>query len=101
VSTLPKSIDRSGEADLKITWQDGEETIFKARSLRLECPCAQCVHEVTGVKLLNPKTVPEDVKPLKIDPIGNYAIMIEWSDHHKTGIYAYDFLKKLAERMNK
>jgi len=99
MATPPKSIDRSGEADLKVTWQDGEETIFRARSLRLECPCAQCVHEVTGKKLLNPKTVPEDVKPIKILPIGNYAIMIEWSDNHKTGIYAYDFLKKIAKKI--
>jgi len=101
MSNIPQSIDRFDQRDIKITWSDGRQTVFEARALRLECPCAQCVHEITGEKILNPTTVPEDVEPLKINPIGNYAILIEWSDGHSTGIYAFDFLQDISARVGK
>jgi len=42
--------------------------------------------------------VPADVHPLRIEPVGRYAIQIAWSDGHDTGIYPYRRLRELAER---
>ena len=90
----PKEIARANSSDIKILWQDGHESVYPARALRLACPCAGCVDEVTGQRRITARAVPEDVKPLKIDLVGRYAISIQWSDLHRTGIYAFDYLKK-------
>jgi DUF971 family protein len=55
-----------------------------------------CVEETTGRALLDPATVPPDVRPLKIALVGAYAIRIEWSDGHGTGIYTYEILWRLC-----
>ena len=41
-------------------------------------------------------SVPQNVYPVKIDLVGRYAISIQWSDGHNTGIYAFDRLRKLC-----
>lgn len=39
-------------------------------------------------------TVPEGVRPLGIELVGNYALSIRWSDGHATGIYAFRSLRE-------
>ncbi len=46
---------------------------------------------------LDPASVAEDVHPLSIHSVGRYAIQINWSDSHSTGIYPYRRLRALAE----
>jgi DUF971 family protein len=41
--------------------------------------------------------VPDDVHPLRIEPVGRYAIQIAWSDGHGSGIYPFRRLRTLAE----
>ena len=65
---------------------------YPALALRLACPCAACVEEMTGRPLLDPASVPEDVTARQIDLVGSYAIRIVWSDGHDTGIYTYESL---------
>ena len=93
---LPIEIVRANQDDVKIIWQDGHESVYPARMLRLACPCAGCVDEVTGQMRLIATSVPQNVHPLKIDLIGRYAITIHWSDGHRTGIHAFDRLRKLC-----
>jgi DUF971 family protein len=38
---------------------------------------------------------------MKIDPVGNYAIQIGWSDGHNSGIYSFRYLKELEEELRK
>ena len=66
--------------------------------LRFECPCATCVDEHTGKRTLRRETLKPDVKPMLIQPVGNYAVHIEWSDGHRTGMYHFDTLYKLCCR---
>ena len=89
-------IGRANQHDVKIRWQDGHESIYLARELRLKCPCAGCVDEMTGQVRLIATGVPQNVYPVKIDLIGRYAISIQWSDGHNTGIYAFDRLRKMC-----
>ena len=93
---MPVEIGRANQHDVKIRWQDGHESVYPARALRLACPCAGCVDEVSGRRRLMPMTIPEDVHPLNIDLLGRYAITIRWSDGHHTGIYAFNLLRKLC-----
>ena len=94
----PSEIRQSGPRELLIRWGDGAESSFAVRALRLACACAQCVDEWTGEYRLDPKSVPEDVHPERIDSVGRYAIRIRWSDGHDTGIYSFDRLRELGDR---
>ena len=81
---------------LRVEWRDGHASELEPRYLRLRCPCAGCVEEMTGRPLLVPSTVPEDVYPLAIRYVGRYALQFEWSDGHRTGIYPFDQLRRLC-----
>ena len=92
----PKAMKQAGPLDLAIDWSDGHASVFPVRLLRLSCPCAQCVDEMSGQKLLNDASVPADVKPVVINPVGRYAVHIDWSDGHRTGIYTYVHLRAIC-----
>ncbi len=83
---------------LSILWEDGHRDDFDVRDLRLACQCALCISEMTGEKLLDPKTIRSDVSPRQILSIGNYAIQFDWSDGHNSGIYSFSPLRALGAR---
>ncbi len=83
---------------LSILWEDGHRDDFDVRDLRLACHCALCIEEMSGRKLLDPKTIRSDVSPQKIVSIGNYAILFHWSDGHNSGIYSFKALRDLGSR---
>lgn len=91
----PQRIHR-GERDITITWDDEHVGVYPARALRLACPCAECVEEMTGRPLLDPASVRDDVHAAAIHLVGGYAIRIDWSDGHTTGIYTWDLLRSLC-----
>jgi DUF971 family protein len=64
--------------------------------LRLSCRCAGCVDEFTGQPLLDQARIPEDVHPLAIHYVGNYALRIDWNDGHGTGIFPFDYLRAIC-----
>jgi DUF971 family protein len=95
--TQPVDVGPSpGGKRLRILWKDGHESLYSPRYLRLRCPCADCVDEMTGRPLLDPLTVPEDVYPLEINYVGRYALAFKWSDGHTTGIYPFDLLRGIC-----
>lgn len=78
---------------IEIRWEaEGHAGVFPARDLRLACPCAGCVEELTGRPLLDPAVVPPDVRALAVRLVGGYAVTFEWSDGHATGIYPWERL---------
>ena len=93
----PTRIAQKGPRELGISWSDGVESVYEVRGLRLACACAVCVDEWTGVDRLDPTTVPDDVHPLNIRPVGRYALQIDWSDGHDSGIYPFARLRALAD----
>ncbi len=93
--TTPADIRQDGPRGLAITWGDGHKSVYDVRDLRLACGCAVCVDEWTGEGHLDPTSVPEDVAPRSIQPVGRYAIQIDWSDGHQSGIYPFARLRAL------
>jgi ATP-binding protein involved in chromosome partitioning len=79
----------------KISWNDGKTSLVSFTELRYLCPCANCVDENTGHRKIRKEDVKPDVTPLKVQTVGNYAVSVSWSDGHDTGIYSYDYLRKL------
>jgi ATP-binding protein involved in chromosome partitioning len=92
----PQEIRQPSRQTISIRWSDGRETTLDARPLRLECPCAECVDESTGRKLLDPSSVPPDVWPTSINPVGRYGMSFAWSDGHSSGIYTHERLRQLG-----
>lgn len=92
----PAKIEQAGPDKLRIVWNDGHESVYPVRSLRLACRCAHCVEEFTGRPLLKTEGVPADVKPIRIQPVGRYALSFQWSDGHDSGIYTYETLRQLC-----
>jgi ATP-binding protein involved in chromosome partitioning len=91
-AVVPYAITRE-DAGVRIDWdQAGHVALFPARALRLACPCAACVEEMSGRPLLDPASVPADVRPLRLALVGAYGLRVAWSDHHDTGIYTFDRL---------
>ena len=95
-ATTPVSIKKKGGERLTIGWGDGHESIYPARYLRGRCPCAQCVSETTGKRMVFEEHVNPDVHILAARIVGNYALHIEWSDGHTTGIYSFDFMRRIC-----
>lgn len=80
---------------LAIEWKRGDmPLLYPARGLRLSCPCAECVEEMTGRPLLDPAAVAADISPLGVALVGGYGIKVTWSDGHSTGIYTFERLWK-------
>ena len=92
----PVSFEQVDPTTIRIGWRDGASTEIGARSLRLACPCASCVDELTGKALLDPSTVPEDVAILDTDVVGRYAFRFSFSDRHDTGLFTFDRLREMA-----
>ncbi len=100
-SPRPVAIDRYAEHDVRIRWNTGEQAVYPARFLRGECPCASCVDELTGKRIVTESLLPILVYPKSIEPVGRYAIQIFWSDGHSTGIYTWERLYALRDKLPK
>lgn len=99
-STPPPSYLKAfrDQGAFEIGWPDGRVDRLTFRTLRGECPCAVCIDEITGARLLNLDTIPTDIQPVKLSYSGNYAVKIDWSDGHNTGIFTWDRLRGLGLR---
>ena len=83
---------------LRISWGDTQYDLPFAY-LRRSCGCASCINEWTGEAILDPETVPDDISIEKMDLVGNYAVRVAWSDGHSSGLYTWQRLRELAQRL--
>ena len=95
----PLDIQRIGE-ELAIKWDDGSENYIPLEKLRRACPCAGCKGEsdIMGNLYKGPD---QPLKPSAFELrglalVGTYAIQPIWADGHATGIYSFDYLRKVA-----
>jgi DUF971 family protein len=93
----PKSIKAYRELRvLEVGWNDGTLQRIPFKTLRAECPCAGCVDELTGIRTLDVDAIPADIAPSQIELCGNYALRVEWSDGHSTGLYTWQRLAEIG-----
>ena len=45
---------------------------------------------------MDPKSIPLDIRAEKVSIIGNYAIVVDWSDGHNTGFFPFSAIRELA-----
>jgi len=103
-SNDPEHIAISKSKGIKIDWKDGHRSEYGLAYLRDHCPCASC----TGAHGTPPasKGLPAANNPFQMykpalkmlgaEAVGNYAIRINWSDGHNTGIYSYEHFRRIC-----
>lgn len=92
----PRQIKQEDDSSLIILWADEHRCQYTSAELRRACPCAQCVNEWTGQRVLKPETISDHVIIRDISTVGRYALNFRWSDGHETGIYSFRYLRELC-----
>lgn len=82
---------------LHVRFEDGAAFDLPAEYLRVLSPSA----EVQGHSPEQRQTVAgkQEITIAAVDPVGNYAVRITFSDRHDSGLFSWTYLRKLgAER---
>jgi DUF971 family protein len=58
--------------------------------------CAECVEEFTGERKIVHGSIPSGTERVSVTAVGNYALSFGWSDGHDSGIYTFEYLRKLC-----
>ncbi len=95
----PTNIQQIGN-ELAIRWNDGAESYLDLQFLRRACPCAACGGEpdVLG-NIMRPNISYSensfDLAGFQI--VGGYALQMNWRDGHNTGIYSFQYLRRISQ----
>ena len=90
----PVEIRRVEDREVHVSWDDGHRSVFPNKMLRERCPCAGCVHELTGQRLLDPRWSARTSGPRSSPWWAATRSAIRWSDGHSTGIYTFQKLRE-------
>jgi len=95
----PTNIEQIGN-ELAIQWNDGTESFLDLQFLRRACPCAACGGEpdVLG-NIMRPNVSYSDnsFDLAGFQIVGGYAIQPSWADGHSTGIYSFQYLRRISQ----
>jgi DUF971 family protein len=94
----PTNIQTIGD-EIAIAWSDGTESFLRHDLLRRASPSAETQGErdVFGNQYGGaPRATFAGVRVMGWELVGNYAVRFDFSDGHRTGLYTYDYLRKLG-----
>ena len=95
----PTNIQQIGN-ELGIQWNDGAESYLDLQFLRRACPCAACGGEpdVLG-NIMRPNVSYSDnsFDLARLQIVGGYAVQFTWADGHSTGIYSFQYLRRISQ----
>lgn len=95
----PLDIQHVGK-ELAVKWGDGREDFIPLENLRRACPCAGCKGEVDilGNLYKNPEKpyATNSFELVRLLAVGGYAVQPVWADGHNTGIFSFDYLRRIA-----
>jgi DUF971 family protein len=79
---------------LEVVFDDNKTVRLAAEKLRVESPSAEVQgHSRAEKKIVTGK---ENVRIVAVEPIGNYAVKLVFDDGHDTGLYSWDYFRKLG-----
>lgn len=97
----PAQFKKSNEEEIFVKWDDGTEFTISMTYLRDRCPCASCAGESVLWREYKPSPskilTPGKYNLKSAEVVGNYAIALTWVDGHNTGLYAFDYLRRICE----
>ncbi len=92
----PKTIKIGpSKKDLQINYEDGATLVIPSSFLRKFSPSAE---NKNNLNLENLKKF-NGISIFKLESVGNYAIRVHFSDGHNTGIYSWEYLFSLGEKL--
>lgn len=81
---------------LHVAFEDGAAFALSAELLRVESPSAEVQgHSPTQKQIVAGKA---QVEILKVEPVGHYAVKLSFDDMHDTGLFSWDYLRRLGEQ---
>ncbi len=86
---------RQAEKILEVEFDDGECFQYPAELLRVESPSAEVMGHGKDKTIVAGR---RHVGIMEIEPVGNYAVRINFDDLHDTGIYTWAYLRHLGEQ---
>jgi len=107
MSAYPTGLSQSQPDRLLIEWSDGEKRLCTVKELRQNCPCATCREkfnqppkpaDLKSLPILNDAQL-QPLRIVKMQPLGNYAYNVAFSDGHDTGIFTFELLRELGEKV--
>ena len=93
----PATIEQIG-SELAIQWNDGSESFLPLRLMRGACPCAACGGEPDVLGQIVRPQVHYTAQSFELSGwklVGGYALQPTWADGHDTGIYSYQYLRRI------
>ena len=92
---IPKKIKlASSNKNIQISYENNVFLIITSSILRANSPSAENKNNI-----FNPNVkLHENVLIKKVVKVGNYAVKIEFSDGHNTGIYTWDYLYEIGQK---
>jgi DUF971 family protein len=88
-------------SELALKWKDGTEQFVALETLRRFCPCAACLGEkdIFGTVYKAPERPygPRAFDLAALHAVGGYAIQPVWGDGHNTGLFTWEWLRRLGE----
>jgi DUF971 family protein len=97
----PTQIEPFSPTEILVNWNTGESYALPYAEVRFYCPCASCIDEHTGQRTIEKTSIPPDIRPNNVQLVGKYAVQIDWSDGHNTGMYHFDRLFELCQKQGK
>jgi len=98
MSLVLKNVHLIGR-ELAVQWEDGVESYFELERLRRACPCATCGGEPDVLGNISRPDVSYNDKSFNLagwQMIGGYALQPQWADGHSTGLYSFQYLRRLS-----
>ena len=84
---------------LEVSFDDGKRYQLACEYLRVYSPSAEVRGHGPGQEVLQEGK--KDVGIAAIEPVGNYAVKLVFSDGHDTGLYSWDYLYSLGENQSR
>jgi DUF971 family protein len=84
--------------ELALRWNDGAESYLDLQLLRRACPCAVCGGEPDVLGNVLRPDVSYNADSFELagwQLVGGYALQLQWRDGHNTGLYSFDYLRRL------
>ena len=85
---------KKAERRLEVRFDDGSAFALPAEYLRVESPSAEVQGHGTGNKTIVPGK--RNVAITSLEPVGNYAVRIIFSDGHDSGLFTWETLYRLG-----
>ena len=92
---------------VEIDWKDGHHSAWTFAWLRNACPARRAMRSAKrragrpGVAKPKEQTLlvmyEAPVKPVEVTPVGKYALKFKWSDGHESGIYSWEYLRRVCQ----